>query len=57
MIILFSMRFLDIEVFPEIGDLSLEEQKFPTKPGIVFYCDFYSRRKLNLNRDFKAHDA
>jgi hypothetical protein len=24
---------LDIEVFPEIGDLSLEEQKFPTKPG------------------------
>ena len=51
------MRFLDIEVFPEIGDLSLEEQKFPTKPGIVFYCDFYSRRKLNVNRDFKAHDA
>jgi hypothetical protein len=30
---LIAILSLDIEVFPEIGDLSLEEQKFPTKPG------------------------
>ena len=29
----FVLRSLDIDVFPEVGDLSLEEQKFPIKPG------------------------
>ena len=32
---MFFIYRVDIDVFPEIGDLSQEEQKYPTKPGIL----------------------